>query len=131
MKDLFVLSNKDDATQFPIPRWSLARPVDGISTLGLTQRCRARHQSRHGARRYVAFVLSRRLHFPHVILSAIGACSHCIGLPLPCCLVWDGGLCLSKVTGCSMMRQKKKKKKKPHSARDERHTCRPGDHPRM
>lgn len=38
MKDLFVLSNKDDATQFPIPRWSLARPVDGISTLGLTLR---------------------------------------------------------------------------------------------
>lgn len=38
VKDLFVLSNEDDATQFPIPRWSLARPVDGISTLGLTPR---------------------------------------------------------------------------------------------
>lgn len=32
----------------------------------------------------------------------------CIVLPFSCCLVWDGGLCLSKVTGCSMMRQKSK-----------------------
>lgn len=39
----FILSNKDDATQFSIMRWSLTHPVDGISTSGL-----ALSPERHG-----------------------------------------------------------------------------------
>lgn len=125
-KDAFLLSSKDDATQFPILRWSLARPVDGISTLGLTRRRAELCVGADSARRYVALVLSPSFHFSsrHAerhwrTLARVRSIS-CSVLPLSCCPVWDGGLRVSPVTGCSGIRRKDN----PHSDRHERPKCR-------